>query len=211
MKNQRKRRFFAVLIMCIFMFTMGTICSATADEDAAVLTIGAAESTVVTVGESEYDLSDGDSALAYVDSYADNLEADPDFETNVNTAINKVRESIPQYATFWALLAPIIAIVLALITKEVYSSLVIGIIVGGAIYAGGNFEGTLVHVVSDGFIANLSDSYNMGIIIFLVLQRTPKAGAVQIFVRIASHILHFIVGVKAVQRIAVTVFFVNVL
>ena len=169
MKNQRKRRFFAVLIMCIFMFTLGTICSATADEDAAVLTIGATEATSVTVGETEYDLADGDSALAYVDSYADNLEADPDFETNVNTAINKVRESIPQYATFWALLAPIIAIVLALITKEVYSSLVIGIIVGGAIYAGGNFEGTLVHVVSDGFIANLSDSYNMGIIIFLVL------------------------------------------
>ncbi|MBQ7116374.1 MAG: Na+/H+ antiporter NhaC family protein [Clostridia bacterium] len=151
------------------MFTLGTICSATADEDAAVMTIGATDSSIVTVGETEYDLADGDSALAYVDSYADNLEADPNFETNVDTAINKVRESIPQYATFWALLAPIIAIVLALITKEVYSSLVIGIIVGGAIYAGGNFEGTLVHVVSDGFIANLSDSYNMGIIIFLVL------------------------------------------
>ena len=169
MKNQRKRRFFAVLIMCIFMFTMGTICSATADEDAAVLTIGAEESSIVTVGETEYDLADGDSALAYVDSYADNLEADPNFETNVNTAIDKVRESIPQYATFWALLAPIIAIVLALITKEVYSSLVIGIIVGGAIYAGGNFEGTLVHVVSDGFIANVADSFNMGILIFLIL------------------------------------------
>ncbi len=169
MKNQRKRRFFAVLIMCIFMFTLGTICSATAD-DAAVMTISnKAESSVITVGETEYDLSDGESALAYVDSYADNLEADPDFETNVDTAINKVRESIPQYATFWALLAPIIAIVLALITKEVYSSLVIGIIVGGAIYAGGNFEGTLVHVVSDGFIANVADSYNMGILIFLIL------------------------------------------
>ena len=169
MKNQRKRRFFAVLIMCIFMFTLGTICSATADEDAAVMTIGANDSTVVTVGETEYDLADGDSALEYVGSYADNLEADPDFETNVNTAIETVRESIPQYATFWALLAPIIAIVLALITKEVYSSLVIGIIVGGAIYAGGNFEGTLVHVVSDGFIANVADSYNMGILIFLIL------------------------------------------
>ncbi len=169
MKNQRKRRFFAVLIMCIFMFTLGTICSATADEDAAVMTIGATESTVVTVGETEYDLADGDSALEYVGSYADNLEADPNFETNVNTAIDTVRESIPQYATFWALLAPIIAIVLALITKEVYSSLVIGIIVGGAIYAGGNFEGTLVHVMSDGFIANVADSYNMGILIFLIL------------------------------------------
>ena len=64
MKNQRKRRFFAVLIMCIFMFTLGTICSATADEDAAVLTIGAEESSVVTVGETEYDLADGDDFIS---------------------------------------------------------------------------------------------------------------------------------------------------
>lgn len=164
MKNQRKRRFIAVLIMCIFMFTIGTVCSAVSVDASAPET-----ASVVTVGETQYDLADGDSALEYVNSYADNLEADPEFETNVDTAINKVRETIPQYATFWALLAPIIAIVLALITKEVYSSLVIGIIVGGVIYAGGNFEGTIVHVLSDGFIANLSDSYNMGILFFLVL------------------------------------------
>ena len=172
MQNLKKRRFFAVLIMCIFTFTLGTICAATGDapEDAAVLTIGAETAdTVFTVGETEYDLSDGESAHAYVDSYADNLEADPNFETNVKIAIEKIREEIPSYATFWALLAPIIAIVLALITKEVYSSLVIGIIVGGAIYAKFNFEGTLVHVVSDGFIANVADSYNMGILIFLIL------------------------------------------
>ena len=71
--------------------------------------------------------------------------------------------------TFWSLVTAIVAIALALITKEVYSSLVIGIIVGAVIYAGGNFERTLTHVVSDGFIANLEDSYNMGIIFFLVL------------------------------------------
>ena len=164
MKNQRKRRFIAVLIMCIFMFTIGTVCSAVSVDASAPET-----ASVVTVGETQYDLADGDSALEYVNSYADNLESDPEFETNVDTAINKVRETIPQYATFWALLAPIIAIVLALITKEVYSSLVIGIIVGGVIYAGGNFEGTIVHVLSDGFIANLADSYNMGILFFLVL------------------------------------------
>lgn len=164
MKNQRKRRFIAVLVMCIFMFTIGTVCSAVSVDAAAPET-----ASVVTVGETQYDLADGDSALEYVNSYADNLESDPEFETNVDTAINKVRETIPQYATFWALLAPIIAIVLALITKEVYSSLVIGIIVGGVIYAGGNFEGTIVHVLSDGFIANLADSYNMGILFFLVL------------------------------------------
>ena len=176
MKNQRKRRFFAVLIMCIFMFTLGTICSATADEDAAVLTIGATDSkdiVTITYDEDEgpltLDLNEYDDALVYSEHYADNIELDKDFNAHTDKAIKTVQGTVPAYSTFWALLAPIIAIVLALITKEVYSSLVIGIIVGGAIYAGGNFEGTLVHVVSDGFIANLSDSYNMGIIIFLVL------------------------------------------
>ena len=120
-------------------------------------------------GFTDYDLTDGDSAQSYVDSYADNLEADPDFEQHVDTAIEKVRETIKPYATILSLLPPVIAIVLALITKEVYSSLIIGIIVGGVLYAGGNFEGTIVHVISDGFIANLSDSYNMGIILFLIL------------------------------------------
>ena len=71
--------------------------------------------------------------------------------------------------TFWALVPPIIAIGLALITKEVYSSLFIGVLVGGLFYAGFNFEGTVMHVFSDGFISVLSDEYNMGILIFLVL------------------------------------------
>ena len=72
------------------------------------------------------------------------------------------------YATFWALLPPIIAIALALITKEVYSSLFIGIIVGGLLYAGGSFTGTLEHIFTEGMIAQLSDAYNVGILIFLV-------------------------------------------
>ena len=71
--------------------------------------------------------------------------------------------------TFWALVPPIIAIGLALITKEVYSSLFIGVVVGGLFYAGFQFEGTVMHVFSDGFISVLSDEYNMGILIFLVL------------------------------------------
>ncbi|MBQ7358866.1 MAG: Na+/H+ antiporter NhaC family protein [Lachnospiraceae bacterium] len=73
------------------------------------------------------------------------------------------------YATFWALLPPIIAIALALITKEVYSSLFIGILVGGLFYAGFNLEGTLTHIVNEGFITVLSDSWNVGILIFLVI------------------------------------------
>ena len=51
------------------------------------------------------------------------------------------------YATFWALVPPIVAILLALITKEVYSSLFIGIVVGGLFYSGFSFEGTLTHTV----------------------------------------------------------------
>ncbi len=74
--------------------------------------------------------------------------------------------------SMWALLPPIVAIGLALITKEVYSSLFIGIVSGGLIYAiasGTGFEGMFTAVVQDGFIANLSDSYNVGILIFLVV------------------------------------------
>ncbi len=73
------------------------------------------------------------------------------------------------FATFWALVPPIIAIVLALITKEVYSSLFIGILVGGLFYSGFSFEGTLNHIFENGFLAVLSDSYNVGILIFLVI------------------------------------------
>ena len=73
------------------------------------------------------------------------------------------------YGTFWALLPPVIAITLALITKEVYSSLFIGIVMGGLFFAGGNPEIALNHVVSDGFISVLADPWNVGILIFLVI------------------------------------------
>lgn len=79
-------------------------------------------------------------------------------------------EYIPSmYATFWALVPPVVAIVLALITKEVYSSLFIGILVGGLFYSGFSFEGTLTHIFNGGFVSVLSDSYNVGILIFLVI------------------------------------------
>ena len=96
----------------------------------------------------------------------------------------KGREKIMQvYATFWALLPPIIAIVLALITKEVYSSLFIGIVVGALFYSGFSFEGTLNHIffeevdaeTSYGMISVLSDSSNVGILIFLVILGTLVA------------------------------------
>ena len=73
------------------------------------------------------------------------------------------------YATIWALLPPLVAIVLALITKEVYSSLFVGIVVGALIYSGFKFEGTVTQIFEGGIIKVLSDSYNVGILIFLVI------------------------------------------
>ena len=95
------------------------------------------------------------------------------------------------YATFWSLVPPIVAIALALITKEVYSSLFVGILIGGLLYAGGNPEGTVLHVFSDGIVSVLSDSYNVGILIFLVILGSivammNKAGGSAAFGRWAS-------------------------
>ena len=71
--------------------------------------------------------------------------------------------------TFWSLVPAIVAIALALITKEVYSSLFIGILAGGLMYSGFSFTGTMEHVFVDGMIGSLTDSWNIGIIIFLVI------------------------------------------
>lgn len=71
--------------------------------------------------------------------------------------------------SFWALVPPIVAIVLALITKEVYSSLFAGVIVGALFYSNFNLEATLHIVVDDGLIGVLTDSWNVGILIFTVL------------------------------------------
>ncbi len=100
-------------------------------------------------------------------------------------------EANPFFQSVWSLLPAIIAIALALITKEVYSSLFVGILVGGLLYSRFNFEGTLQHVFSDGIVGSLSDSYNVGILVFLVVLGTlvsmmNKAGGSAAFGRWAS-------------------------
>ncbi len=95
------------------------------------------------------------------------------------------------YMTFWSLLPPIIAIALALITKEVYTSLFVGIIVGGLLYSNFRFEGTLLHVFNDGIVASVADPYNVGILVFLVIlgilvMLMNKAGGSAAFGRWAS-------------------------
>jgi tetracycline resistance efflux pump len=76
------------------------------------------------------------------------------------------------HATFWSLIPPVIAIVLALITKEVYSSLFVGIISGALLYANFNPLTAFNAMFSEGFIPSLSDSWNVGILIFLVVLGT---------------------------------------
>jgi len=74
--------------------------------------------------------------------------------------------------SFWSLVPAIVAIALALITKEVYSSLFVGIVIGGVFYAvdaASGFSGFLNHVFKDGLISSASDSYNVGILVFLVI------------------------------------------
>lgn len=166
----RKRWFITVAVVIALLTAMFSF-SAFADEEAAPAEETAAETFAIGEGEDavEYDLTDGDSALEYVDNYADNLADDAGFEEHISAAISKVRESISSYATYRALLPALIAIILALITKEVYSSLIIGIIVGGVIYAGFDLETSLNHVIQDGFIASIADSYNVGILFFLVM------------------------------------------
>ena len=73
------------------------------------------------------------------------------------------------YQIFWSLLPAVIAIGLALATKEVYTSLFVGIVVGGLLYSDFTFEGTLTHIFNDGIAASLADSYNVGILVFLVI------------------------------------------
>lgn len=107
-------------------------------------------------------------------------------------AAEEAAEYVPKmYASFWALVPPVVAIVLALITKEVYSSLFVGILIGGVFWSGFNFEKTVTHVFQDGLVGVLSDSYNVGILVFLVILgimvcMMNKAGGSAAFGRWAS-------------------------
>lgn len=91
------------------------------------------------------------------------------FSTTVFAAGEETLYVPDLHATFWALVPAIVAIGLALITKEVYSSLFVGILMGALLYSGFEFELTITHIFSDGIIGVLSDSYNVGILVFLVI------------------------------------------
>ena len=154
---------------------------AAAAEEAATATATAVEETVEAVAEAAAEaveeaaeaapkkLDEAAAAQEYIDAYADNVQEDPNFKENIEAALATVRQERPAYGTFWAVFPPLLAIVLALVTKEVYSSLFLGILAGGLIWSKFSFEQTVVHVFSDGYIASVADSYNVGILVFLVL------------------------------------------
>ena len=139
-----------------------------------------------------------DDALGYLDSYADNVGTDEGFEDKIHEAIGLVQEEIGGYATFAALLPPIIAIVLALLTKEVYSSLFIGILSGALIYSNFNPWGMVTNSF-DVMVGKLADSWNVGILIFLVVlgmmvSLVNKAGGSAAYGRWASEHIKSRVG-----------------
>ncbi len=141
-------------------------------------------------------------AESYIGGYDSAIQNDENNKENIKEAVKEVQKQVtPFYATIWSILPAIIAIVLALITKEVYSSLFVGIVAGGLLYANFNFETAINHVVNGGFVASLSDSYNVGILLFLVLLGTlvammNKAGGSAAFGRWASKHIKSRVGAQ---------------
>lgn len=133
----------------------------------------------------------------------------------VFAADGEAAEYVPKmYATFWALVPPIVAIVLALITKEVYSSLFIGILVGALFYSNFSFEGTVVHMIQEGFISVISDSYNVGILIFLVILGAVvclmnKAGGSVAFGRWAGRKIKSRIGTQLVTILLGVLIFID--
>ena len=165
-------------IRIMVMMAALAACSSTLFADEAKKDAGPAPIPVtVAAGDAtnQYNLAviadDGDvkGAKSYIGAYADNVQNDKSFKENEAKALATIRAENRFFGTWWAILPPLIAIFLALVTKEVYSSLFVGIVSGGLLYSGFAFEGTIVHVMKDGFITSVADAYNIGILLFLVL------------------------------------------
>ena len=121
------------------------------------------------------------------------------------------------YSTFFSLLPPVIAIVLALNTKAVYTSLLVGIASGALLYANGNLElalNTLFFNEDGGMITKLSDSGNVGILAFLVMlgilvALMNKAGGSAAFGRWASTHIHSRAGAQFATLLLGVMIFVD--
>ncbi len=192
----KKNRFLAMLIISIIAACMAMPFMAFADNDSKDGQEAAEVQTEEAVAEEEaVDLTDNDNAIefltgnkmfdaetlsedeqaeyvtaaeTFIGNYSDNVGGEG-FDENLDKALTAKRSQVKFYSSWWALLPAIIAILLALITKEVYSSLFIGILSGALLYANFSWMGTTDHLFADGFISAVADSYNIGIIIFLII------------------------------------------
>lgn len=119
----------------------------------------------------------------------------------IGLAVAVVHYHMPVKETIWALTPPVIAIALSLITKEVYSSLFLGILVGAFLNAGFDLVGTLNQVFQSGLLTVLSDKWNVGILIFLIIlgmmvQLMNRAGGSAAFGQWASQHIKTRVGAQ---------------
>ena len=121
------------------------------------------------------------------------------------------------YATIWALAPPVVAIVLSLITKEVYSSLFIGIAVGALLYSGGNLElafTSMLYHEAGGLVVNLTDLSHAGILVFVIILGTlvalmNKSGAAEAFGRWAQKRIKTRVGAQLATVLMGVLIFVD--
>ncbi len=158
-----KRAGIALLILCLMVCVFG-VGSFRLQVMAAEESVLLSEEPVALSSEEELE-----AALDYVDNYDSKLMEDGDaFAKNLEHSIAVIRSDVKVYGTALALLPPIIAIVLALITKEVYLSLFVGIVSGSLLYTMFHPVATLTKTF-DTIIAKLADGWNVGIIIFLVM------------------------------------------
>ncbi len=206
MHQLKKKKILAAILISMMTICMITSFTAFADEvdltdnDAAVEFM--ADSPAYTPDSmSEEEIENYQTAAStFIDNYSSNVKEE-NFTENLDKALDAKRDEVHPYATWLALLPPIIAIALALITKEVYSSLFIGILVGSLLYSNFNFMGTVDHLFSGGFIASVADSYNIGILFFLVVLGTivalmNKSGGSAAFGRWASKHIKSRVGAQ---------------
>jgi len=170
--HMKKMRLFAIAMIAMLTLCVAMPFAAFADE--VDLTDNEAAVAYLTESGDFAEVSEEEAenyataSATFLDQYSDNVGGE-NFDENLGKALDAKRDSVKYYASWFSLLPAVIAIGLALITKEVYSSLFIGILSGALLYANFNFTGTIDHLFVDGFITSVADPYNIGILIFLVI------------------------------------------
>ena len=152
MYRLRKKGIFSVIAVMIAVFCIAATAAVFADDadytdndEAVKLIAGSSEYSSETMSEEDAE-NYRTAASTFIDNYSENVGGE-DFTENLDKALIAKRDDVRPYATWLALLPPIIAIALALITKEVYSSLFIGILAGALLYSNFSLRGTIASVL----------------------------------------------------------------